>query len=140
MGRFVHEFQVGQRTAVGMIMCPLRPVAEPPTSRAGVSAIAVRTALALLSIRVTPATVVIGAYVARLVINLGQALLARHPVKAARAGARARQAAPAVDLAVGGWLGAACETVACPWSLLVPTGLALVALALAVPSDKRRQL
>ncbi len=101
----------------------------------GVSAMAVQNAIGQLSVKGAPSTAVMTTNIARFVVDFVAVLTERNRAAAAKAAARARHTGPAiVGFALGCALGAACEVVAGLWSLALPTGLALVALAMAVAS------
>ena len=97
----------------------------------GVSAMAVQNAMVLLSVKGAPTTAVMTTNVARFVVDSVSVLTERDRAVAAKAAARARHTAPAIaGFALGGALGAACEVFVGLWSLALPAGLALVALAI----------
>jgi uncharacterized membrane protein YoaK (UPF0700 family) len=99
----------------------------------GVSAMAVQNAIGQVSVKGAPSTAVMTTDVARFVVDFVAVLTKRNRPAAAKAVTRARRTAPAiVGFALGCALGAACEVVAGLWSLALPAGLALVALAIAV--------
>jgi len=67
----------------------------------------------------------------RLTMDLGEMLFGRDPIATARARERAKHTWPAIaGFVIGCGLGAACEAAAGPWSLALPTGLALIALVM----------
>jgi uncharacterized membrane protein YoaK (UPF0700 family) len=71
--------------------------------------------------------------VTRLVMDFGEVLLSRSPDGAAQALRRGKQTAAAMLGFAGGCaLGAVTEMAAGLWALALPTGLALVALAMAL--------
>jgi uncharacterized membrane protein YoaK (UPF0700 family) len=71
--------------------------------------------------------------ITRFVMDLGEVLLGRSPNDGVKAGERARRTGLAIaGFVVGCGLGAWCQAVAGLWSLALPAGLALVALAMAV--------
>jgi uncharacterized membrane protein YoaK (UPF0700 family) len=97
----------------------------------GVSAMAVQNALVQISVKGAPSTAVMTTNITRLVMDLGAVLMERNRAEAAKAAARAKRTAPAiVGFVLGCGLGAGCEIAAGLWSLALPTGLALVALAI----------
>jgi len=100
----------------------------------GVSAMAVQNALVQISLKGAPSTAVMTTNITRFVMDLGEVLLGRSPDDGVKAGERARRTGRLIaSFVVGCGLGAGCQAVAGPWSLAVPTGLALVALAIAAP-------
>ena len=65
-------------------------------------------------------------------MDVGEVLLGRSPNDGAKAGERARRTGLAIaGFVVGCGLGAGCQAVAGLWSLMLPAGLALVALLIA---------
>jgi uncharacterized membrane protein YoaK (UPF0700 family) len=105
----------------------------------GVAAMAVQNALVQISLTHSPTTAVMTTNVTHFMLDLGEALASADPVAAATARRRAMRTLPVIaGFAVGCGLGAACEAAAGLWSLALPTGLALLALAGAsVPSGTR---
>jgi uncharacterized membrane protein YoaK (UPF0700 family) len=98
----------------------------------GVAAMAVQNALVQVSLKGAPSTAVMTTNVTRFTMDLGQVLLGRDPDNVAEARRRASHTWPAiVGFAVGCCLGAACETALGLWSLAFPSGLALLAFAMA---------
>ena len=99
----------------------------------GVSAMAVQNALVQISLKESPSTAVMTTNTTRFVIDLGEVLLGRSRNDAAKAGERATRTGLAIaGFVVGCGLGAGCQAVTGLWSLALPAGLALVALAIAV--------
>jgi uncharacterized membrane protein YoaK (UPF0700 family) len=99
----------------------------------GVSAMAVQNAVVQISFKESPSTCVMTTNTTRLVIDLGEVLLGRSRNDAAKAGERAKRTGFAIaGFVVGCGLGAGCQAVIGLWSLALPAGLALVALAIAV--------
>jgi uncharacterized membrane protein YoaK (UPF0700 family) len=97
----------------------------------GVSAMAVQNALVQISLKGAPSTAVMTTNVTRLTMDIGEVLLARDPDDAAEARSRAKHTWPAVvGFALGCGLGAAGEAALGLWSLALPAGLALLALAM----------
>jgi uncharacterized membrane protein YoaK (UPF0700 family) len=75
------------------------------------------------------------------VMDVGAMLFRRDPNEVARARSRARRTwPPIVGFSVGCGLGALFEAAIGPWSLALPTSLALVALALGFSSRRHSQL
>jgi uncharacterized membrane protein YoaK (UPF0700 family) len=98
----------------------------------GVAAMAVQNALVQVSLKEAPSTAVMTTNVTRLAMDLGEVALGRDADAAAKARRRARNTWPSiVGFAAGCCLGAACEAALGLWSLAIPTGLALIALAMA---------
>jgi uncharacterized membrane protein YoaK (UPF0700 family) len=101
----------------------------------GVSAMAVQNALVQISLVGTPPTAVMTGNVTRFTMDVAEVLLGRDPDAVARARTRAKRTAQAiVGFAVGCGLGAVCEVTIGLWSLALPAGLALLALAIVLPS------
>jgi uncharacterized membrane protein YoaK (UPF0700 family) len=98
----------------------------------GVSAMAVQNALGQISLKGAPSTAVMTTNITRFMMDLGEVLLGRGPDDGATAAERARRTGPVIaGFVVGCGLGAGCQAVAGLWSLTLPAGLALVALAMA---------
>jgi uncharacterized membrane protein YoaK (UPF0700 family) len=98
----------------------------------GVSAMAVQNALVQISLKGAPSTAVMTTNITRFMMDLGEVLLGRSPNDGAKAGERARRTGLAIaGFVIGCGLGAGCQAVAGLWSLTLPAGLALVALAMA---------
>jgi uncharacterized membrane protein YoaK (UPF0700 family) len=101
----------------------------------GVSAMAVQNALVQISLKGAPSTAVMTTNVTRFMMDLGEVLLGSNPDSVAKARSRTKRTWPAIiGFAVGCGAGAACESVAGPWSLALPAGLALLALVMGVAS------
>jgi uncharacterized membrane protein YoaK (UPF0700 family) len=97
----------------------------------GVAAMAVQNALVQISLRNTPTTAVMTTNVTHFMLDLGAVMVGGDPAEVAKARGRAMHTLPViVGFATGGGLGAACEAAAGLWSLALPTGLALLALAM----------
>jgi uncharacterized membrane protein YoaK (UPF0700 family) len=97
----------------------------------GVSAMAVQNALVQASLKGAPATAVMTTNITRFVMDIGEVLLGRDPDDRAKARIRAKHTWQAiVGFAAGCGLGAACYTSVGLWSLALPAGLALLALAI----------
>ncbi len=100
----------------------------------GVSAMAVQNALVQISLAGTPPTAVMTGNVTRFTMDVTEVLLGRDPGAVARARTRAKRAGQAIaGFAVGCGLGAVCEVTMGLWSLALPAGLALLALAIVLP-------
>jgi uncharacterized membrane protein YoaK (UPF0700 family) len=105
----------------------------------GVSAMAVQNALVQVSLRGAPSTAVMTTNVTRFTMDLGEVLLGRNADAVAKARRRAGHTWPAiVGFAVGCCLGAACEAALGLWSLALPSGLALLAFAIALAPHQDR--
>jgi uncharacterized membrane protein YoaK (UPF0700 family) len=104
----------------------------------GVAAMAVQNALVQISLTNTPTTAVMTTNVTHFMLDLGEVLVGRDHAKAARARTRAMHTLPViVGFAIGCVFGAAFEAVAGLWSLALPTGLALLAFAMALADRDR---
>jgi uncharacterized membrane protein YoaK (UPF0700 family) len=103
----------------------------------GVSAMAVQNALVRLLIG-APATAVMTTDITTFTMDVGAMLFRRDPTEIACARRRARHTWPAiVGFTVGCSIGALLEVTTGPWSLALPTGLALLALALGFWVNER---
>jgi len=97
----------------------------------GVSAMAVQNTLPQISLTGAPSTAVMTSNVTRFMMDLGEMLLGRDPNEVASARRRAKHTwPPIVGFTIGCGLGAASEAAVGLWSLALPTGLALVAVAM----------
>ena len=86
-----------------------------------------------ISLKGAPSTAAMTSNVTRFTMDLGEMLLGRDPDEVAKARSRAKHTWPAiVGCTVGCGLGAACEAAVGLWSLALPVGLALLALAMGV--------
>lgn len=102
----------------------------------GVSAMAVQNILVQISLREAPSTAVMTTNLTRFVVDLGEVWFGSDPAAGAKAVARARRTGLAIaGFVVGACLGSWCQVRLGPWSLAIPTGLALAALALTYCSD-----
>jgi uncharacterized membrane protein YoaK (UPF0700 family) len=104
----------------------------------GVSAMAVQNALVQTSLKGAPSTAVMTTNVTHFAVDIGKVLSGGDPADVAKARARAAHTLKViVGFAAGCSIGVACEVVLGLWSLAVPAGLALLALAIgmAVPPD-----
>jgi len=96
----------------------------------GVSAMAVQNAVAQISLGGAPSTTTMTGNVTRFTMDVGEMLIGREPDGVARARSRAKDTWPTiVGFTVGCGLGGACEAAIGFWSLAVPAGLALLAVA-----------
>jgi uncharacterized membrane protein YoaK (UPF0700 family) len=103
----------------------------------GVSAMAVQNALVQISLKGAPATAVMTSNLTRFTMDVGAVLLGRDPDDVAKARSRAKHTWPAiVGFAIGCGLGAACEAAVGLWSLALPAGFALLALAMSFPAKR----
>jgi uncharacterized membrane protein YoaK (UPF0700 family) len=103
----------------------------------GVSAMAVQNALVQISLKGAPATAVMTTNITHFMIDVGTVLIGRDPEDVARARSRARNTWPAiVGFAIGCAVGAACQAAVGLWSLALPAGLALLALAMSFPAKR----
>ncbi len=101
----------------------------------GVAAMAVQNALVQLSLQGAPSTAVMTTNVTRFALDVGEVLLRRDPAGAAGARRRAARTWPAiVGFTAGAAIGAACFAAGGLWSLALPAGLALLALAISLAS------
>lgn len=99
----------------------------------GVSAMAVQNALVRIALTGAPSTAVLTTDITLLTTDVGEMLLGRDANGIAKARDRARRTWPAVaGFLLGCAIGAACEAAFGLRSLILPTSLALVALALGV--------
>jgi uncharacterized membrane protein YoaK (UPF0700 family) len=102
----------------------------------GVSAMAVQNVLVQISLKEAPSTAVMTTNLTRFVADLVEVWLGSDPAGRARAVARARRTGTAIaGFVIGACLGAWCQARLGLWSLAMPTGLALAALAIAWRSD-----
>ena len=98
----------------------------------GVSAMAVQNALVQFSLKDAPSTAVMTTNLTRFVLDLGEVWLGTNPDSRAKAVTRARRTGVAIaGFVAGAGLGAWCQAHVGLWSLVLPTGLALAALAIA---------
>jgi uncharacterized membrane protein YoaK (UPF0700 family) len=98
----------------------------------GVAAMAVQNALVQISLRNTPTTAVMTTNVTHFMLDLGRVLVGGDPAEVAKAHSRVVHVLPVIaGFATGCGLGAAFEAAAGLWSLALPTGLALLAFAMA---------
>ncbi len=97
----------------------------------GVVAMAVQNALVQISLKGVPSTAVMTTNVTHFMLDLGGVLVGGDPAEIAKARSRAMHTLPViVGFTVGCGLGAAGEAAVGLWSLALPTGLALLALAI----------
>jgi uncharacterized membrane protein YoaK (UPF0700 family) len=102
----------------------------------GVAAMAVQNALVQISLKNSPATAAMTANVTRFMLDLGEALAGGDAAKVAESRNRAMHTLPViVGFSIGCGLGAAGEAGAGLWSLALPAGLALLALAMGLADE-----
>jgi uncharacterized membrane protein YoaK (UPF0700 family) len=98
----------------------------------GVSAMAVQNALVQVSLKGAPPTAVLTTNITRFMMDIGEMLLGHDPDEVAKSRRRAKHTWPAIlGFIIGCGLGAACYAVIGLWSLALPAGLALIAIALS---------
>jgi uncharacterized membrane protein YoaK (UPF0700 family) len=98
----------------------------------GVSAMAVQNAMVQVSLMGAPSTAVMTTNITRFTMDIGEVLLGRDPDEVAKSRRRAKHTWPAIiGFTIGCVLGAVCEAAVGLWSLALPTGLALVAVAMS---------
>jgi uncharacterized membrane protein YoaK (UPF0700 family) len=107
----------------------------------GVSAMATQNVVVGHALRGAPSTAVMTTNITRLVLDIGQVLLDPHSPRTPEAAFRARQTLPVIaGFAVGCGLGAGCQARFGLESLMLPTGLALLALLVAfVPAREAQE-
>lgn len=94
----------------------------------GVAAMAVQNALVQIAMPGTPSTAVMTSNVTHFMLDIGTLFVARDADELAKARRRARATWPPIlGFVVGCAVGAACEVMVGLWSLVLPTGLALLA-------------
>jgi len=104
----------------------------------GVAAMAVQNALAQISLRNVPSTAVMTTNVTHFMLDLGEVLAGGDAAAIAKARGRAIRTLPViVGFTAGCGLGAACEAAAGLWSLALPMGLAMIAVAMEYASKHR---
>jgi uncharacterized membrane protein YoaK (UPF0700 family) len=102
----------------------------------GVSAMAVQNALVQVSLKGAPSTAVMTTNITRFMMDIGEVFFGHAPADVATALSRAKHTWPAiVGFAVGCGLGAGCEAAIGLRSLALPTGLALLTLAIAIAAN-----
>ena len=106
----------------------------------GVVAMAVQNALVQISLKGVPSTAVMTTNVTHFMLDLGGVLVGGEPAEIAKARSRAMHTLPViVGFTVGCGLGGACEAAVGLWSLALPTGLALLALAIGFAVEPERR-
>jgi uncharacterized membrane protein YoaK (UPF0700 family) len=107
----------------------------------GVAAMAVQNALVQMSLVGAPATTMMTTDITAFVMDVGTILLWRDPNGVAFARTRARRTwPPIVGFTAGCSLGALLQAAMGPWSLALPTGFALLALALGFSVENERRV
>jgi uncharacterized membrane protein YoaK (UPF0700 family) len=102
----------------------------------GVSAMAVQNALVQVSLKGAPSTAVMTTNITRFMMDVGEVVFGREAAEVAKARSRAKHTWPAIlGFAVGCALGAACGAAIGLTALALPTGLALLALAMGLVAD-----
>ena len=102
----------------------------------GVSAMSVQNALAQISLKGAPSTAVMTTNITRFMLDIGDVMFGRGPADVAKARDRAMRTWPAiVGFALGCGLGATCEAAIGLWSLGLPAGLALLAVAMGMTAN-----
>jgi uncharacterized membrane protein YoaK (UPF0700 family) len=97
----------------------------------GVSAMAVQNILVQVSLKEAPSTAVMTTNLTRFVVDLGEVWFGSDRGGRAKAAARARRTGIAIaGFVIGACLGAWCQARLGLWSLIMPTSLALAALAI----------
>ena len=97
----------------------------------GVAAMAVQNALVQISLKNSPTTAVMTTNVTHFMLDLGEALVGGGAAKVAEPCDRAMRTLPViVGFTIGCGLGAASEASAGLWSVVLPTGLALLVFAM----------
>jgi uncharacterized membrane protein YoaK (UPF0700 family) len=92
---------------------------------------AVQNALVQISLKGAPSTAVMTTNITRFMMDVGGVMFGREAAEVAKARRRAKRTWPAIlGFAVGCGLGAACEAAIGLRALALPTGLALLALAM----------
>jgi uncharacterized membrane protein YoaK (UPF0700 family) len=104
----------------------------------GVAAMAVQNVLVQIALRDTPATAQMTTNIAHFMVDIAEILVGRDAAAMANADRRARRTLPVLlGFALGCGLGAALEASAGLWSLTLPVGLALIALAIGLAQERR---
>ena len=120
------------------------PRIDPNAARAvvagmlSISAMAVQNALVQISLRGAPSTTAMTNNITRFTMDVGEMLIGREPDGVESARRRAQHTWPTiVGFSVGCSLGAVCDAVIGLWSLALPAGLALLAVAIGfMPTDR----
>jgi len=99
---------------------------------------AVQNALGQLSSPKAPATAVMTTNLARFIVDAGEALFGPYPSERTDARQRANDTWPVIiGFTTGAGLGAACFAAVGPKALVLPAGLALLALAMSLVARSR---
>ena len=97
--------------------------------------------MVVMSLKDSPSTAVMTTNITRFVMDVGEVLLGNDQEKVAEVSRRAHHTFPAIiGFAAGAGLGAACFVVAGLWSLMLPTTLALLALAISLATQPAKQV
>jgi uncharacterized membrane protein YoaK (UPF0700 family) len=105
----------------------------------GVAAMAVQNALVRISLKNSPTTAVMTTNVTQFVLDLGEMLVGSDMAEVAEARSRALRTFPViVGFTIGCGLGAAFQSAAGLWSLVLPAGLALLAFAMGLVRGPER--
>jgi uncharacterized membrane protein YoaK (UPF0700 family) len=121
--------------AAGAGLDPVAPISV-VAGMLGVAAMAVQNALVQISLTGAPATAVMTSDITAFMMDVGTMLFRRDPCGVADARRRARHTWPAIaGFTVGCSLGAGLEATLGLWALALPTGFALLALALSFSVD-----
>jgi uncharacterized membrane protein YoaK (UPF0700 family) len=121
--------------AAGPNLDPAAPIAV-VAGTLGIAAMAVQNALVQISLVGTPATTVMTTDITAFMMDVGAMLFRHDPDGVAYARNRARHTWPAiVGFTVGCSLGAVLQAAIGPWSSALPTGFALLALALGFAAE-----
>jgi uncharacterized membrane protein YoaK (UPF0700 family) len=95
----------------------------------GVSAMAVQSVLVQISLKDAPSTAVMTTNLTRFAVDVGALLLGTEPRGRTKAAERAQRTGIAIaGFILGSGVGTWCQAQVGLWSLMVPAGLALVAL------------
>ena len=128
------------RVAAGPGLDPAAPTGV-AAGMLGVAAMAVQNALVQISSVGAPATAVMTTDITVLMMDVGTLLLWQDTNRVAFARDRARRTWPRiVGFTVGCSLGAILQAAMGPWSLVLPTGFALLALVLGVSVESERKV
>jgi uncharacterized membrane protein YoaK (UPF0700 family) len=104
----------------------------------GVAAMAAQNALVRISLKNSPSTAAMTTNVTQFTLDLGEMLAGGDAAKIAEARNRAMHSLPViVGFTIGCGLGAAFEATAGLWSLVLPAGLALLAILMGLVSSPR---
>ena len=103
----------------------------------GVSAMAVQNAMVQVALTGAPSTAVLTTNVTRFTMDVGAILLGHDPDEVVKSRRQAKHTWPAiVGFAIGCGIGAMCKSAVGLWSLALPTGLALAAIAMSFSASR----